>query len=1242
MSRLRSSSEPAGQGSGKKAERVLQAQIGQGIVSIKSISPKWSGTWGVCLEIECGKEIIRTPVVEPIVLRQRAPSRFARIRSRSASVVDQQIFKLSFDLQNWAIVFEKWNRSKQLTMRLFVRSKNGKESFSAFAFLPLSSLRTSMSRVSSKFIGTETEATISLALGAVSRSAAILVDKQPLPISAFEESEVEDEGEQSDENSGESDLELDKQNSRRMSRRRATSRSGGIALVQIRQAQAKHKWKSLISCPQGSKLDKDATFSRSQVKQILESLGVKLASRDWKELLEDFDPKGEGAITLGAVKSFIEKFDFEDGDFQNFENIDFSDQGEEIDLPKVSSRQVKSTRAKPKKKKASGGSSEVWDTCSFQEVSDSDPSPKSESECSIGGDSNSKEDEEDYAGIDKRRPVNESLEDIKWTEDVLDSVQAITGEIRKAKIKAAQEGRVFNFRRYLQSFADIPTCRVRMQIPAFFEALCEDELRMQQEVVDDLIPVLDPAERGSVNWELLVDMVKTKGSAKASTESSGVVNKALQKIRNAFKRAKSQKISVIDAVELFQSNPNSTLISCRNFEKALKLLGLSLEGKEVKLVANKLKAHAPNTPEGCLDYMLLFDVLGHDLGLLNTTIASRSGVMDIDTNDAISRFRKALEDLSELREEVVDVVEPFKDIDLNGDGTVSFVQFVRGVQKLGVMLPVDDLRAIASQCSVSDDVSIRNSRVDYNKFEMLIQSDDAIAAALRPQMKEAARRGLPALGVFHALDKRDRGAISRADFRKACSSTLGLRIRENQLRYLMKKFSVGDQGFNRVAYADFVNFVCPNGDASLSLQSEKSGLEASIRETIRAASLRHGLIDPETAFAKFDSAGRSYCSRNDFRRGLQRLGVNPSPEDLRELYDRFDPTQSDKVDFGEFVQFAGFSERETDELALKILQRFRQVEETGQSIEDAFMMFDVARNGVILQREFKEVAKMLELPITEKELRFLMRKFAQIDDEDLIHYQDFLRFILRRQHDASVRQSSEALQALHRLENRQLTKSRSHPVVDGNGFDGFYPDRRTGYASSSILGMLAGRGLEIDRSNGCFFDHASQTVNRFVDHAGQARAKRQHSLTFKHPADSFEVPADWEMQWQTPQNQSLRDDALRSVLIDTLLIENKPKSPRRRKARKQRNDKRKSTTRTGRRNRNPDKESRFADIDTDSHSTSSSSSSSPGLSEEDEFQVEVSNHSGGRRRYRPRSPRDFDPIVNDEIISPRKRRGNKK
>lgn len=115
------------------------------------------------------------------------------------------------------------------------------------------------------------------------------------------------------------------------------------------------------------------------------------------------------------------------------------------------------------------------------------------------------------------------------------------------------------------------------------------------------------------------------------------------------------------------------------------------------------------------------------------------------------------------------------------------------------------------------------------------------------------------------------------------------------------------------------------------------------------------------AFNLFDSEGTGRIPSMEVKVALRALGFEVRKEELRQLLAEAGCNTNGTMDFNEFIRV----------LSMKMGEK-----ETKADVQRAFKMFDVSDKGHISLEDIKDVADLLEYPMTEEELKEMM-EFAK-------------------------------------------------------------------------------------------------------------------------------------------------------------------------------------------------------------------------------------------------------------------------
>lgn len=135
------------------------------------------------------------------------------------------------------------------------------------------------------------------------------------------------------------------------------------------------------------------------------------------------------------------------------------------------------------------------------------------------------------------------------------------------------------------------------------------------------------------------------------------------------------------------------------------------------------------------------------------------------------------------------------------------------------------------------------------------------------------------------------------------------------------------------------------------------------------------------AFALFDRDGDGHITPNEIGIVMRSLGQNPTEADLHDLMEEVDTDKSGNLDFSEFLAM--------------MKRKYKQMEDTQESVKEAFKMFDKDGDGFITADELKYVMTNLGEKLTEQEADEMLRE-ADTNGDGVINYEEFIVMMTRK------------------------------------------------------------------------------------------------------------------------------------------------------------------------------------------------------------------------------------------------------
>lgn len=133
----------------------------------------------------------------------------------------------------------------------------------------------------------------------------------------------------------------------------------------------------------------------------------------------------------------------------------------------------------------------------------------------------------------------------------------------------------------------------------------------------------------------------------------------------------------------------------------------------------------------------------------------------------------------------------------------------------------------------------------------------------------------------------------------------------------------------------------------------------------------------KTAFEMFDEDGGGDISTAELGRVLNLLGWNPTRNELNEIINTVDASQSGAINFEGFLQL------------MVTWMKDDKTKNTEDELKEAFRVFDKDGSGYIEWEELKYVMQGTGEPLTDEEVTAMMKE-ADKDGDGRIDYEEFV------------------------------------------------------------------------------------------------------------------------------------------------------------------------------------------------------------------------------------------------------------
>ena len=376
----------------------------------------------------------------------------------------------------------------------------------------------------------------------------------------------------------------------------------------------------------------------------------------------------------------------------------------------------------------------------------------------------------------------------------------------------------------------------------------------------------------------------------------------------------------------------------------------------------------------------------------------------------------------------------------------------------------------------------RDGKVRYNEFLIFVEDEffGEVEQRVRSMIMRQAQRwdgDFDLRAVFEKFDRDDSGRVSKKEFSRGLAK-LGLDLSEVEARRLVNRFDVDGDG--QLDYQDFVEFA---EDGRKRHDSTSAIVPKFRKEMQHLAEGRDGSVDPWRVFRELDRSRSGRVNKQDFERGMEKMGLGLSSREVRQLFDCFDFDGDGEIRFNEFEDFvvdggdtarrssgrgggvgssssrssrrsSGRGRRgsvEMDEDIRDILEHLQELiqdaADRGIDYRESFEHFDQDYNGEVSRREFDKGLRKLKFRVSADDVDRLMGKFGT--ENGTMRYRDFMNMVLPRK-DSEMDDVSKRLQKLIRERAR-----------DGGSFDIHRPFRHFDRGDKGhITRMEFKRGME--------------------------------------------------------------------------------------------------------------------------------------------------------------------------------------
>lgn len=381
-------------------------------------------------------------------------------------------------------------------------------------------------------------------------------------------------------------------------------------------------------------------------------------------------------------------------------------------------------------------------------------------------------------------------------------------------------------------------------------------------------------------------------------------------------------------------------------------------------------------------------------------LVAESKYDDDEVNYLVRKIRKLLR----LEAKAESIRNLFEHLDRNGDGTITALEFRKGLRDLGFDLDDFELSQLVRHCDLNG-----NGEVSYREFESFVtapEMKDSDVQEVLDRLRDIVegRHSWNAMqDVFEEFDTDLSGAIEVDELHEGLRR-FGITLSVAEAERVLKRFP--HSSHNRIRYRDFVAAMRgrpPQSHHSRDCRGDRIATRAVRRlanEVERCARTRTGDLDVRKVFEDLDRDGSGTLDRHEIRQALHNVGVNLSRSELIDVMDFFGQGPNGEIDVATFTQFALRQDPATKRLLDRVKHEIDRISERNRGPPDyagAFRELDADGSGTIDHYEFKTAMRNLGLRLSSQEVRQIVSMFDANGDGRIskAEFLDFVRSLQR-------------------------------------------------------------------------------------------------------------------------------------------------------------------------------------------------------------------------------------------------------
>merc|ERR1712072_1396761 len=378
-----------------------------------------------------------------------------------------------------------------------------------------------------------------------------------------------------------------------------------------------------------------------------------------------------------------------------------------------------------------------------------------------------------------------------------------------------------------------------------------------------------------------IDGDKLQRAISKDNDSDDDDDKVLRKLSKEVKRLNRKDPDYERVLRDFERDDGE--LSKKDFRKALDRIGMEFDDDEVDELAEKFGRR------GIIKSRKFLEAVEKD--------------RESDDDNKVSRACKGKE--KKLK-------KAFERVDEDEEGRVSRKKFQRVLEDVGVDLTSRDLESVMDKFEKRD-------KVDYGKFLKSIAADDDddddVFGAIKSALKEAKDEGDDPRKVFEKLDRDSAGELEADDVKRALKK-LGYTPTAFELKKCKEKFPGKKEDVN---YEDLVGELMGSkkkrrassdsdeeSERGRSPSKSRGALKKLKKELAKLEDKKGRRLKFDKYFEAYDTEGKDYVSERDFRKALQKLGVelDDDKKAFEACAQKWDKRGDGRIRWRDFVSWA--------------------------------------------------------------------------------------------------------------------------------------------------------------------------------------------------------------------------------------------------------------------------------------------------------------------------------------------------